>query len=601
MADRSLPLGPGVGAPARTAVLDLPQLPDTFLWGPNNELVCRNENAKGGAVDEVISRHPLYLASIQRAEVQTDSFSYNFRCFLPMEGWIDIALPAKRLMGSDGVAEMFSRGAAIRDRELFRHYVVAAVDAFNAKERLMTKYEQFGWKDDDRSFLWGRRLYTPDAIETVIGSDEVKTRAQFLQPRPGGSLERWSNAADKLFSVDCEPHAFALLCAFAAPLMRFHSTDEGGALVSLVSPESGSGKSTALAAVASVWGKYDGLSLNNFDTRVSKGITLGVLGNLPAVYDEIAHRDPEVLKEFVLTFTNGRDRMRGTTDGTIRHTAQRWQTILVTAANRSIVELIRGADTTDAPGFRILEFPTQLPPGLAKSVGDDLKHELELNAGYAGEAYLDYITAPEANLWLRAAVKSHTDAIWQRGKFNHEHRFWIRTIGSVSAAAAVVQKLGLVSFSPERIIKWVLEHITSGKEESTVTGRVASTAVSVLSEYLNDSLADTLVVDRAFRAHAKAFIQAKPTRKLTIRHETDTRRYMIAERPFRDWLKHRNIPGQQLIDDLKKADIVTRTRMSATLSAGTEIPGGQINCIEVNGGHPALSGQLAEVRMEKSA
>lgn len=585
--------------PARLS-LNLPTLPEPFRWGPNNELVYAGSTQRGD-VPEIISRHPLYLESIQRAEVQNESFSYNFKAWLPREGWLDITIPAKRLIGGEGVAEMFSRGAAISDRELFRRYVVAAIDDYNARERLMTKYEQFGWKDDDTSFFWGKRLYTHDSIHTVVGSDEVKTRAAFLTPKPGGSLQAWSRAADKLFAVGCEPHAFALLCSFAAPFMRFQSGDEGGALVSLVSPESGTGKSTALAAVASVWGQYDGLSLNNYDTRVSKGITLGVLGNLPAVYDEIAHRDPEVLKEFVLTFTNGRDRMRGTVDGAIRHTAARWQTILVTAANRSIVELIRSTDPTDAPGFRILEFHTTPLVGMSKTDGDRLKEELKLNAGHAGEAYLDYITTPEANAWVRTAVRKHTEEVWSRGKFNHEHRFWVRTIGSVSVAATIVHKLGILSFSPERIVNWAIEHIQGGsKEDSTVTGRAATTAISVLSEYLNDSLSDTLSVNSRWQSGRPCTIIGKPTRRLAIRYEADTRRYMIAERPFREWLHKHNIPAQQLIDDLKGLNIVKRVRVLCTLSAGTELPGGQALSMEVDGANPALSGILAEVKMEKA-
>lgn len=550
---------------------------------------------EGKKTEIVISKHPLYLDTIQRAEVQQDSFSFAFRQWLPLEGWIDIVIPAKRLMGGEGISEMFARGASIQDRDLFKRYVVAAVDAYHEKEYLLTKFEQFGWKDDESAFLWGRSLYTAEGVESVVGSDELKTRSQFLQMRPGGSLARWTAAADQLFAVECEPQAFALLASFAAPLMRFHATDEGGAVVSLVSPQSGSGKTTALAAVASVWGRYDGLALNNFDTRVAKGITLGVLGNLPAVYDEIANRDPEVLREFVLTFTNGRDRMRGSAEGAIRHVAHRWQTILVTAANRSIVELVRGTDTTDAPGFRILEFETSLPASLGKGRGDDLRHDLEVNSGWAGDAYLRYITAPQAVGWLRIAVKKHTEAIWQATGLRHEHRFWVRTIGSVSVAAAIVRKLGLINFSPERILSWAIMQAKRQSDDAPVTGRFGGeTVVTTLSEYLNDVIGDTLVVNTPYKAHQKAVVLSQKPKRVLVRYETETRRYLLAERPFREWMNARNIPGGYIVTELFKLDVVTRKRVSATLSAGTDIPGGQVNCIEVNGAHVLLAGTIAD-------
>ena len=91
------------------------------------------------------------------------------------------------------------------------------------------KYDQFGWKDDDRGFLFGRHMYRgTTAPEPVSGGEEVMLRSQWLGSRPGADLGQWRGAAQTFFGAGNEPQAVALLAGFAAPLMKFHATDEGG-------------------------------------------------------------------------------------------------------------------------------------------------------------------------------------------------------------------------------------------------------------------------------------------------------------------------------------------------------------------------------------
>ena len=90
--------------------------------------------------------------------------------------------------------------------------------------------------------------------------------------------------------------------------MRFHASGDGGAIVSLVSDKSGTGKTTALEAAASVWGRLKGTQIIDDDTTVAKGLKLAVFGNIACTYDELYNRDPEVIRRFVLMFTNGRDK-----------------------------------------------------------------------------------------------------------------------------------------------------------------------------------------------------------------------------------------------------------------------------------------------------
>lgn len=579
---------PGFFAPVSTAG---PNLPEGFQWR-GDSLYCLTEARNGQPLFTLISQCRLYLHGVQTGETNHDRFSLMFKLKLPNEPEKEIVIRARDFFGAQGTSFMADSGAVIHEPDLFKKYVRSAIDMWHKEHRLEKRYDQFGWKDEETSFLYGKNLYTATAVIPVIGSSEIEQRGQWLRPRPGGSLEKWSQAANALFAEGCEPQSFALLGSFAAPIMRFSATDEGGAIISLNSSRSGSGKTTALAAVASVWGLNKGLSLTNIDTKVSKGLTLAALGNLPVVYDELTDKDPVRIREFVLVFTSGRDKMRGTQEGGIKHTEASWQTLLVSGSNRSLVDFLttRGVD---ALAFRVMEFNTKLPPGLHKR-GDGLRKELEANAGYAGDIYLRSLLQPEILKWVKSAVPAYTKQIWDRTQLQSQHRFWVRTLASVAVAGAIVNKLGILSFSPQRILDWAIDEMVARKDDAVIMSE-ETIAGNALGEFLNDHVADMLVMPGPYEPRARAIPILKNLRKLLIRYELKGGRILITESTFRDWLIKNEYSPREVINELKRKLIITRSRTRATLGAGTEYASGQVDCVEVNGRHPLLSGMLTAV------
>lgn len=449
------------------------------------------------------------------------------------------------------------------------------------------RYDQFGWKDDDKTFLYGLDLYTPEGANRVMGNDELQLRCKedWVGPCKGGDLEGWKQAINALFAAGCEPQSVALLASFAAPLMRFQERDEGGAIIHLVTRESGTGKSTALIGAASVWGRREGLGLTNDDTRVSKALTLGALGNLPIVYDEIALRDPDAIRAFVISFTNGRDKMRATRSGEIRHTASTWQTIMISAANTSLVDVLSVQNTPEAPAMRIMEFGLELPDNLKHAFGDKLRKALRANSGYAGKAYLEWLVQPGNLAWAKAMLEDVTDRTWKRTGWRSERRFWVRTIAAIAVAGVIVRQLGLVEFSIERIMAWLLE--TLGVSEPSER---RDWALPALTQFLNESVADALVMPGAWAAGQRQHPLKVPQRRLAIRYEVQGSRCFIAMSALREWLVGRELSFQAMVKELERIGVVTRRRCQTTLSAGSDIPGGQVWCVEINTSHEALAG-----------
>lgn len=555
-------------------------------------MLLRTENNNGDAVDVVISDFPVYLDTVQTGELDPTRFSYKLNRWLPQEGWKDIVIDAKLMFGSSGSAELADRGVVLHEHKHFLNYVRHAVTEFHEEEETHVRYDQFGWKNDDTSFLYGSMLHTAAGPVRAIGAKEVTTRSQWIGPRAGGNLYKWTDAADSLFAKDMEAYSSMMLASFAAPLMRFQSQDEGGAIMHLFTPGSGQGKTTALTGAWSVWGTREGLSLTNDDTRVSKPIAIGTLGNLPVIWDELHDKDPEMIKRFVTMFTEGRDRMRGTVDGTIRHTKATWQTILLSAANQSIVEQLTG-DGVDAPSFRVLELTSQLPSSIDKTKGDRLKKILNDNAGHAGEAYLRYITQPEVLAWVRSALETWTQEIWNYTGAPSAYRFRVRAVGAMAVAATIVNKLDLLHFNTDRILMWLLGQIRPATLEGVTVKTDMETAVNAFGTFFNQHLAELLIVPDKFKPRTAPMLPIRaPLNKLSIRYEIRTNRVFIAESVFREWVIKRGYSTRHLMEQLEISKIVISRRRLVTLSAGTNIPGAQVSCMEINAGHPIMSGLL---------
>lgn len=573
---------------------ELPQLPAGYFWGAGGSLYVESEKTNGSPAQELISSYPIYLDAVQTGEA-SGGYSLSMKLKLPNEPLQSIIMAAKTFFSSSGLSEIAGQGVMVHQPDLFKQFVRRSVDMWNGANKLERRYDQFGWKDEDRAFLYGTNLYTAESVRPVIGSDEVQSRSQYLGPRRNGSIGAWSGAANKLFTLGHEVQAFALLSSFAAPLMRFHSSGEGGAIVSLVSDKSGTGKTTALEAAASVWGRLKGTQIIDDDTAVAKGLKLAVFGNIACTYDELYNRDPEVIRRFVLMFTNGRDKDRGTADGTLRHVRAEWQTILLLASNNSIVDILSSMDGTDAPAYRVLEFIMDTPASMDKRRGDALKQQLDANSGYAADLYLRNLLQPGTLNYIKQALPQWTDQVWQRTGLDKEHRFWVRTIASVMAAGAVVKHAGLLDFSVDRITSWAIEQV-QGKKTLHSERSGHRNPVSMLVSFLDQHLLDTLVVPKAFKPgpNQNSHVMLEPRRSLLVRHELNDHRIYIEEQTLKKWLVKVGVNTEGFYRDLKDKGIMGAVQRK-TLGAGTPHSTGQVTAIEVIANHPLMSGHVASV------
>jgi hypothetical protein len=382
-----------------------------------------------------------------------------------------------------------------------------------------------------------------------------------------------------------------VLASFAAPLMRFTSDNEGGALIHLFNQGSGGGKTTALQGGWTAWGLKRGTDLTNDDTKVTRAIALGALAHLPVFFDELWDRDPTVVKKFVMMFTDGRDRMRGTQEGKIRHVLATWNTVLLSASNNSLLELLP-IDGTDAAGFRVLELPCNLAE-LGTGEGDRLKRILDENAGWAADRYVTYLVAPGVQDWCKQAIEQWMKDIWAKTKLSNAHRFRVRLVAAMAVAGLICNKLEILEFSTQRIVDYLLGELVRDSNAGTVSKLTpVDRAAQAFGEFLNEHQGEILVVAGPYRPKqppVHAIVQ--PDRRISMRCERDTKRLYVSAHRFQAWCIDHGLSHRGVIEVLTEQRVVIGQK-GKTLTAGTVLPGAQVPSIEINLAHP-LMGELA--------
>ena len=569
-----------------------PNFYEESLFWENGALYHKHEkNQKENRVK--ILSFPFGVKSIHRGELKADNTYYLLSLSKPHDGTKEWSVPASALVGPNAVPMLADQGVVVHNAELFKQYVRLSVDKLNADGRSKMSFEQFGWKENENAFLYGDRLYRPGGVDTTALSGELRYRSQWLRPTPAGSLLAWKNAIDCLMGAGSEGQSFTVLASFAAPLMRFLEDNEGGAVVNLMTSVSGAGKTTSLAAASSVWASdARALGLTSIDTKVSKSVSLGAIANLPLTYDEFGNKDPGAVREFIVTFTSGRDKLRADSSGQLIHNAASWQTILISAGNRSLIDQIVSTGESDAPAMRILEFPVQSAGDLKPSEAARLKRQLEENAGHAGHAFLMYLMKEGTIGAAKEMLARVMDEIYAKGHFRREHRFRVRTLAAVAVASRIVQKLSLIAFTPERINGWALKHFSEEAQNVVETRHIET-----LSRFLSEHLAETLIMPGPYERGLMAMaLGEKPRVRCTVRVEIKNDAIHVSEVELRAWIE-RAAGGnyRETIAKLREDGVLCGERQM-TLTAGTELRSGLVRVLTFDGAHPKLTGELRLVR-----
>ncbi len=570
----------------------LPPPPSPFRRSLNGALITSHLNDEGVSEWVTVYKCPLFLDNIREHE-QAGSMSLVFRHWLPKEGWLEINVPWTDRSQKAVINHMGSQKLNVpraRERDML-NFIEASIDEFQSHKRTAMEYAQFGWRNDFNEFVLGSELYTSGVKggKPIGVTQELVSRAK--QMRPYGTFEAWRSAAQPLFVH--EQQGLMVVAGFASVLMRF-VTEMTGIIIAAVSPEPRLGKTMGLVAARSIWGDDNAIDIATNDTANSRFRMLAVLNGLPSTWDDMRKsNDPEIIKQFVLSFSQGRDKNRLDKSGAMRSNISGWSSILLATSNISIAELV-GHDGETAQQSRILEYRFQPMEGMKFSDGQNYERILRANRGHAGRRFVEALMLPGMVPWLQKAVPEYVRE-FEKQLARSDASFYATFLGCMKAAAEILNKTGMLEFSVDRLIIFAVESANAmGRmmEENKVN------PIEVLTRFINDNWANALVVNEAFKPKHEASIRKLPGQKLFVRYELAPARIYIDRDAFKQWCRPRNIMFRDIVERLAKKGIVIEQQKRINLGAGTPFSaGGQIAAIEVDAAHTDL-GNLREIEKE---
>jgi hypothetical protein len=530
----------------------IPEYPFPFFRGKKGGVYIRPESEDDEAEPKLVYEHDLYVVKRMR-DPELGEIAL-FRLHLPHDGVREFSIPTMGISSPDELRKQLAHNGVVAHKsqyELLARYVVFFIKNLQYIKKAETMRTQFGWVEGNSKFILGDREITKDGVFYSPPSSVTKDIAGKLITK--GSMEKWKEAFNMYARPGLEPHAFAALTAFGSPLLKFTGLE--GAIINVIHPESGSGKSTALFMCNSVYGEPKGLTSMYKDTFNAKMHQLGVMNNLPNTIDEITNLSGMEFSDLAYSISQGRgkNKMNGQTN-TLRVNNTSWQGMTLCSANASFYEKLGVAkNTPDGESMRLLEYKIE-PNGIidvqeGKQMFD---HQLRENFGHAGEIYIQWVVNNlEEAIALVRKIQARLD---KEVQFNQKERFWSGVSACNIAGGLIASQLELHNYDMKAVYDWLKGMLGEMRFEIQAPN---STPVTILGEFVNAHIINALVVNGEVdaRSNLQSMPMLEPRGELLIRYEPDTKELFIAAKQFKDFCVKQQINYKTTLKELGNAKI----------------------------------------------
>lgn len=304
------------------------------------------------------------------------------------------AMPAELTCGDGSeLAKELARGGLDIDpsrkaRELLSAYLVRS-----NPPRLVRSTQRTGWHGS--AFVLHDEVIGQRQGEDVFLQSE---RDESLGMVQAGSVDGWREQVGML-AVGNSRLVFALSLAFAAPLAELAGESGGFHLIG----SSSAGKSTALEAAASVWGRPADYGFKWRATSNGLESLCGSRNDLLVILDELAQVDPREAGESAYLIANGQGKARASRNGSMR-TPARWRVLLLSAGEISLAQHMQEAGKQSRAGqeIRLIDIAADAGQGLGlfdilhhlesgAALSQAIKHACQHQHGHVGRTFLQQL------------------------------------------------------------------------------------------------------------------------------------------------------------------------------------------------------------------
>jgi len=549
----------------KTVVYDIPEYPFPYFRGKNGGVYRKSDDEDDPEAD-LIYEHDLYV--VKRLKDPQSGEVIWMRLHTPKDGVKEFALSAVDLLTADKLREKLAWFGVIalkKQMDSIMGYIVRSVKEMQYKEGAEIMRSQFGWTDKNKSFVVGDTEISAEGDKYSPPSSYTAQLADWFTPV--GSLDEWKSVINVYDREGFEPHAFGFFTAFGAPLMKHLNLK--GAIINMINNESGTGKTTTIKAMHSVYGHPEELMLIQRDTMNVRLHRLGVMNNLGLGCDELTKMSSDEFSDFAYAVSQGRGRGRmKSNENAERINLAKWQTILLCSSNASAVDKLRALKSTpDGELMRLIEYEIPETKLLSKQEADDIYPKLYTNYGHAGRIYLrDLVENLEERI---QEVKQIQLLIDKKVGFTNRERFWSGVAACNIAGALFAKRLGLIDIDVGRIFKWMLKQFSQMRLEIKPP---STTHASVIGEYWNEHRRNSLVINDKvdMRTGVEMLPILEPSGELIIRMEPDTQKLFIIAKKLRTWCSQHQITLKDVLNSLT-AEGVYAGMVKKRMAKGTKL------------------------------
>jgi len=563
--------------PTTSAKLDPNEMPYPWRNSPNTKYI---ERADDDTWEPVIPMHMTDLkVGYSNCETQLKFTLDGKRIDTKLDMFVD-----KRTM----FTMLGSNGIAMSDNAIneLRQIMTAWIQKIRGAGAMTASIKSYGWTKD--GFHVAGTHYQADGTQSPTFKLEQALADIYT---PEGDLAPWQACANHLLSQD-RPAAWAVVAsAFSAPLIGH--TGVVGTIMSIVSPESGTGKSTAMKTAQAVWGHPTKGMSGLDDTANSVAHKLGSICNLPSYWDEIREKGDEVSKFMKLLFrlSQGKDKSR-LNSNIQQRTAGDWSTILILASNDPLIDHMNAeVSNSDAGAARLFELtaPVINDPTMTSAAARHFYDKMMRNYGNAGVVYAQKLATNRKA--VQQLVRKVDKALDISLNTSAEERFWVATMACLIVGAQLATTWDIAKFDVPALKKYlIVEFKRMRRDKASTSLKGKSLAVNTMGRFLHDKTAYTVKAEHLPKPGRNTTAPLPSERQpAVVRIASKDRIIRVVKKDFTDWYyKAHGAGATHIVKDLiADGAIETRGSVDAGTLHGT---GHRQYCIDM-----PLKGSLADL------
>lgn len=508
----------------------IPKYPFPFTRGAAGGIYVKTKNEETEQ-DEITLVYPYDFYVVKRMRDPDQGEVLLMRLHLPQDGVQEFIIPLTAVLAKDRFRDTIaSHGLAVlgKKQDLLMAYITRWVEELQASTKAETARRQFGWLPDDSAFILGDKEITADEIKYSPPTGATLPLVPWFKEK--GDFHIWKDVVNAYGRPDMEAKAFALFMGFGNVLLRF--TNLEGYMLSLKSQGSGSGKTTILHAVSSIYGHPKDTLMQVKDTYNQKMQRIGTFQHIPILLDEMTNMPPEQKSNLAYDITQGRAKNRmKSQENAERINITRWATGMITTSNRSLRDdLLAIKAFPEGELMRIMELH------IFNDANDDpvwaRNHFSRLydNYGHAIYPYMQYVVGhlPEVIEFL-GKIQTKIEA---EADIKSHERYWSAMAAIAITGGIISKKLGLHDIDHKAVQTYVIKHIRDSRLQNKMMMAESS---DFLGGFLQRKYHETLVING--KKDGRTGLETGPIREprgaLTARYEPDTKLLYVVAKEYR--------------------------------------------------------------------